>query len=174
MSTSDANKPNDKNEVASEENSTRSLHFIEQIIENEDKRSSLPPFVKILSAGAGFFSGILIVAILMYCFIQTPFLSKFSSENNFRDSSGSVLMAAVHTVNILSFQSVTLEAEKDLKSLQILPSDNVTGNPKSEGKTVSADSKNVPSESGKKAADEQKTTSEPKKDAATPIDDFDF
>ena len=37
MSTSDANKPNDKNEVASEENSTRSLHFIEQIIENDAK-----------------------------------------------------------------------------------------------------------------------------------------
>ena len=37
MSTSDANKSNDKNEVASEENSTRSLHFIEQIIENDAK-----------------------------------------------------------------------------------------------------------------------------------------
>jgi len=144
----------------------------EQIIGNDDKRVTLPSFVKFLSAGTGFFSGILIVAVLMYCFTQMPFSNGFSGIKDFRASSGNGLMAAVHTVNIFSFQLVSQDAEKDLKSLQILPSDNIAEDRTESG---SADgSKNTPQESKKKAGEEQKTQPEPKKKTADPVDDFDF
>lgn len=83
-------------------------------------------------------------------------------------------MAVVHTVNIFSFQSVSQEAEKDLKSLQILPSEN---NPADQSKTKpvpASESKNVSSESVKNAQDQEMAPSKPKKDTDSSIDDFDF
>lgn len=146
----------------------------ERVIENKDSLITLPFFAKFLSAGAGFFSGILIVAILMYCFIQTPFLVKFTSGKDFRGASGKVIMAAVHTVNIFSFQSVSQKAEKDLKSLQILPSDDSQAAQSGEKQIPAADSKNASSEPVKNKQNEQKTPSETKKDSSSQIDDFDF
>ena len=141
-----------------------------QIIENENKVVFPSSFFKFLSAGAGFLSGILIVAVLMYCFFQTPLLKGFSGEKEFQTSSSNVLMTVVNTVNFLTFQSVSKEAEKELKSLQILPSNNISADhPESGDKTnQAADQKKTPPEA------EKNTPPKPNQNNANLIEDFDF
>lgn len=92
----------------------------EQIIPNGENEE-LPSFSKILSAAAGFFSGIIIAAIVMYCFMQTPFVNGLSRKKELRATSRRTLMGVVHTVNFFSFQSLTPEAESDLQALHLLP-----------------------------------------------------
>ena len=98
------------------------LQFItSQIIPNPEKSIILPPAAKICSAAAGFLSGIIIAGILLYCFMQTPFVNGFSQRKEMRATARHTLMGVVHTLNIFSFQSLTPEAKKDLQSIRLLP-----------------------------------------------------
>ena len=93
----------------------------EQIIPNSENDFNLPPISRLFSTCAGFLSGIIIVGILMYCFVQMPFVSGFSQKKGIRSAARSVLMGVVHTVNAFSFQSLSPEAVKDLQSIRVLP-----------------------------------------------------
>lgn len=98
------------------------LQFItSQIIPNPEKGIILPPAAKICSAAAGFLSGLIIAGIMLFCFMQTPFVNGLSQKKELRATARHTLMGVVHTLNILSFQSLTPEAEKDLQSIRLLP-----------------------------------------------------
>lgn len=93
----------------------------EQIIPNPEKESNLPKFVRIFSIAAGFLSGIMVVGILLYCFMQTPFVDNFSQKKELRSTARNTLMGVVHVVNGFSFQSLSPEAENDLRMIHLLP-----------------------------------------------------
>ena len=93
----------------------------EQIIPNPDIHFSLPSFAKIFSIVAGFLSGLVITGILLYCFMQTPFVSGLSQKKELRASARNTLMGVVHTLNVFSFQSLSPETEKDLQAIRLIP-----------------------------------------------------
>ena len=133
----------------------------EQIIPNPDINYNLPPFAKIFSIAAGFLSGLMIVGILMYCFMQTPFVSGLSQKKELRATARNTMMGVVYTLNVFSFQSLSPEAEKELQSIRLIP----------KKKTVSsgAQDEDDPQEQSKPA--ENKTADESvKKDSAVSSD----
>ena len=93
----------------------------EQIFPNNDVELPLPSFTLIFTILSGFTSGILISAIVIYLFMQTPLAKTISTANNFRAASAKTLMAMVHTMNVLSWQTLSAEGENDLRKLRLLP-----------------------------------------------------
>ncbi len=93
----------------------------EQIIPNPDIHFNLPPFAKIFSIAAGFLVGLMIAGILMYCFMQTPFVSGLSQKKELRSTARNTLMGVVYTLNVFSFQSLSPEAEKELQAIRLIP-----------------------------------------------------
>ncbi|MBO4632484.1 MAG: hypothetical protein J5858_11230 [Lentisphaeria bacterium] len=94
----------------------------EQIFPDSDVTVNLPPAAaKIGSAAAGFFSGALITAVLIYCFMQIPVTTGLPVRKNFRAAAGKTLLVMVHSLNSLSFQRLTPAGKEDLKDLGILP-----------------------------------------------------
>ena len=132
----------------------------EQIIPNPENESSLPKFAKIFSILAGFLSGVMIVGILLYCFMQTPFVNGLSVKKEFRSTSRKTLMGVVHVVNALSFQSLTQEAERDLQSIRLLPKK------KNDKDNKIKDRKQKPK--NKSAAEKKSTKGSEKKQSAKP------
>jgi hypothetical protein len=123
------------------------LQFItSQIIPNPEKGISLPPAAQIGSAAAGFLSGIIIAGILLYCFMQTPFVSGFSQRKELRATARNTLMGVVHTLNIFSFQSLTPEAKKDLQSIRLIPKKKTVPPAKAGQKNQSRPAENKPAE----------------------------
>ena len=115
--------------------------IVEQIIPNPENDYNLPPISRLFGAGAGFLSGVIVVGILLYCFIQTPFARGFSREKDLRSTARNTLMGVVHTVNAFSFQSLTPEAVKEMQSLYLLPKKK-TPAPGKAGQQKPEDSKN--------------------------------
>lgn len=93
----------------------------ELIFPNSDVELPLPPFALVFTILSGFFSGILISAIVLYLFMQTPLAGSISMANNFRAASAKTLMAMVHTLNVFSWQTLSAEGENDLRKLRLLP-----------------------------------------------------
>ena len=93
----------------------------EQIIPNPENDFNLPAVAKVFSVATGFLSGILIVGILLYCFMQTPFVRGLSQRKELRATARNTMMGVVHTLNVFSFQSLSPEAEKDLQSIRLIP-----------------------------------------------------
>ena len=93
----------------------------EQIIPNPEINFNLPSAAKFCSIVAGFFSGLIIAGILLYCFMQTPFVSGLSQKKELRATARNTLMGVVHTLNGFSFQSLSPEAEKELQSIRLIP-----------------------------------------------------
>ncbi len=117
----------------------------DQIIHNAETDYNLPSISRILGIGAGFLSGIMITGILLYCFMQTPFVSGFSQKKELRSVARSTLMGVVYTLNAFSFQSLTEDAKKDLQSIRLIP------------KKITA----PPSEVGEQGKEEQKDQTKP-------------
>ena len=117
----------------------------EQIIPNPDINFNLPPFAKIFSIVAGFLSGLIIAGILLYCFMQTPFVSGLSQKKELRATARNTMMGVVYTLNVFSFQSLSPEAEKELQAIRLIPA-----------------KKNAPpAQAGEQGRKEQKDQSEP-------------
>lgn len=93
----------------------------EQIIPNPDINFNLPPVAKIFSIAASFLSGLIIVGILLYCFMQTPFVSGLSQKKELRAAARNTMMGVVYTLNAFSFQSLSPEAEKELQAIRLIP-----------------------------------------------------
>ena len=93
----------------------------EQIIPNPEINFNLPPFAKIFSLAAGFLAGLIIAGILLYCFMQTPFVSGLSQKKELRATARNTLMGVVYTLNGFSFQSLSPEAEKELQAIRLIP-----------------------------------------------------
>ena len=93
----------------------------EQIIPNPENDFNLPSISRLFSVGAGFLSGIMIVGILLFCFMQTPFVSGLSQKKELRSTARNTLMGVVYTVNVFSFQSLSPEAVKEMQSIRLLP-----------------------------------------------------
>ena len=93
----------------------------EQIIPNPDISFNLPSFSRILSIFTCFLSGLMIAGILLYCFMQTPFVSGLAQKKELRATARNTLMGVVHTLNVFSFQSLSPEAEKELQTIRLIP-----------------------------------------------------
>ena len=93
----------------------------EQIIPNPEINFNLPPFAKIFSLAAGFLAGLIIAGILLYCFMQTPFVSGLSQKKELRATARNTMMGVVYTLNVFSFQSLSSEAEKELQAIRLIP-----------------------------------------------------
>ena len=93
----------------------------EQIFPDSGTPVNLPPPAKIASAAAGFFSGALITAVLIYCFMQMPMTTGLPVRKSFRAAAGKTLLTMVHSLNALSFQWLTPAGEEELRVLGILP-----------------------------------------------------
>ncbi|MBE6371591.1 MAG: CvpA family protein [Lentisphaerae bacterium] len=93
----------------------------EQIIPNPDINFNLPPIAQIFSIAAGFLSGLMIAGILLYCFMQTPFVSGLSQKKELRATARNTMMGVVYTLNVFSFQSLSPEAEKELQAIRLIP-----------------------------------------------------
>jgi len=92
----------------------------EQIIPNSENDFNLPPISGLFAAIAGFLSGIMIVGTLLYCVMQTPFVSGFPQKKELRSVARNTLMNVVYTVNAFSLQSLSPEAKKELQSICLL------------------------------------------------------
>lgn len=137
----------------------------EQIIPNPENDFNLPPISRLFAAGAGFLSGIIVSGILLYCFMQTPFVSGFSQKKELRSTARNTLMGVVHTVNVFSFQSLTPEAEKDLRSIRLLlpPADD-EGDQQKKEEPKSGPENNPAGETVKKDSPEASAPAAEKKD----------
>ena len=93
----------------------------EQIIPNPENDFNLPAISRLFSVGAGLLSGIMIVGILLFCFMQTPFVNGLSQKKELRSTARNTLMGVVYTVNAFSFQSLSPEAVKELQSIRLIP-----------------------------------------------------
>ena len=93
----------------------------DQIIHNAEIDYNLPPAAKFFSIAAGFLSGAIIVGILLYCFVQIPFVSGFPQKKEMRSAARHTLLGVVYTLNAFSFQSLSPEAKKDLQSIRLIP-----------------------------------------------------
>ena len=101
---------------------------VEQIWSDVDMTKYLPELpCKIGSLLAGFFSGALIAAIVILCFVQTPFSKGLSFRKNLRSASGNTMLILVKTMNGFSFQWVDTSKLPELKALGIVPSDASSG-----------------------------------------------
>lgn len=141
----------------------------EQIFPNSDVELPLPSFTLVFTLLSGFFSGILISAIVIYLFMQTPLAGVISTANNFRAASAKTLMAMVHTMNVFSWQTLSAEGEKDLRKLRLLPKLKKpnTGKEKDAAKNdAAADQNKTPAaKPGKKKNPDQKTAPQENKGA---------
>ena len=136
----------------------------EQIIPNPDINFNLPPFAKIFSIVAGFLSGLMIAGILLYCFMQTPFVSGLSQKKELRATGRNIIMGVVHTLNVFSFQSLSPEAEKELQTIRLIPKKKTA----SSGETGEQD-ENDPQEQSK-PAEKNPADGSVKKDSAASSD----
>ena len=93
----------------------------EQIIPNPENDYNLPSISRLFSTCAGFLSGIIIVGILLFCFVQTPLASGLSQKKELRSAARGILLGVVHTVNAFSFQSLSPEAVKEMQTIHLLP-----------------------------------------------------
>lgn len=91
------------------------------ILQNEKDNFKLPALSRVFSVGAGFLSGIMVIGFFLYCFMQTPFAASLPHAQELHDTAGKTLMGVVRSINTLSFQSLSPEAEEDMKSLDLLP-----------------------------------------------------
>lgn len=117
----------------------------DQIIHNAEIDYNLPPAAKFFSIAAGFLSGAIIVGILLYCFVQIPFVKGFPQKKQMRAAACNTMMGVVHTLNAFSFQSLSPEAEKDLQTIRLIP----------EKETA------PPAEAGEQGKEERKDQSKP-------------
>jgi len=138
----------------------------EQVIPNPEGDFNLPPISQLFAAGAGFLSGIIVAGILLYCFMQTPFVSGFAQKKELRSTARNTLMGVVYTVNAFSFQSLTPEAEKDLRAVRLLlpPADEEDQQKKEEPKGSSGPENNPAGETVKKDSPEASAPGAGKKD----------
>ena len=125
----------------------------EQIFPGSDTELPLPSFTRFFTILSGLFSGSLISAIVLYLFMQTPLAGTLSNANNFRAASAKTLMTMVHTMNILSWQTLSPEGKNDLRTLRLLPK--LKKPEKAPGKGQDAAQNNT-------AAGQNKTTGKPK------------
>lgn len=146
----------------------------EQIFPNSDVELPLPSFTQVFTILSGFFSGILISAIVIYLFMQTPLAGVISTANNFRAASAKTLMAMVHTMNVFSWQSLSAEGKNDLRKLRLLPKlkkpntekDAAKNNTAADQNKSSAETKAAPTaKPGKKKNPDQKTAPQENKGA---------
>ena len=148
----------------------------EQIFPNSEVELPLPSFTLVFTLLSGFFSGILISAIVIYLFMQTPLAGVISTANNFRAASAKTLMAMVHTMNVFSWQTLSAEGETDLRKLRLLPKLKKpdTGKEKDPAKNdAAADQNKTPADTkaapaakpGKKKNPDQKTAPQENKGA---------
>ena len=134
----------------------------EQIIPNPDINFNLPYIAKFLSIFTCFLSGLMIAGILLYCFMQTPFVSGLSQKKELRASARNTLMGVVHTLNSFTFQSLSPEAEKELQTIRLIPKKK-TGS--------SAESDEQDEEDQPKPAENNPANVSEKKDSAASSDD---
>ncbi len=94
---------------------------VDQIWPDSEMNKFLPEFLaKIGSLIAGFFSGALLAAIIIHCFIQTPFSSSLSFRGNLQSASGKTMLILVNTLNGLSGQWDDTAKMSQLKSLGVV------------------------------------------------------
>ncbi|MBR4666330.1 MAG: hypothetical protein IKO93_20860 [Lentisphaeria bacterium] len=124
----------------------------EQIIPNPDINFNLPSVSRFLSIFTCFLSGFMIAGILLYCFMQTPFVSGLPQKKELRATARNTLMGVVHTLNIFSFQSLSPEAEKELQAIRLIPKKKTTSSGGSEEQDED-DQKNQPKPAENKSAD---------------------
>ena len=77
----------------------------DQVVPNPDENMPLPALpAKIISLCAGFFSGALIAALILFCLVQTGAAANADFRKNCRDASGKTILILVQTMDILSGQ----------------------------------------------------------------------
>ena len=80
----------------------------------------LPSWFVVFNAASGFFTGVVIVAVIIYLLMQTV-LSSFSPAKSLRAPSAKTIIGTVKTLNFLSWQTLTPEGEAGLRMLRLLP-----------------------------------------------------
>ncbi len=97
---------------------------VEQIHPDPDIARLLPELpVRIGSLIAGFFSGALLAAVIMLCFVQTPYSAGLPFCGGLRSASGTTVLIMVKTMNGLSGQWLDTEEDSQLKALGIVSSE---------------------------------------------------
>ncbi len=142
--------------------------IVEQIWSDPDMSKILPELpAKIGSLIAGFFSGTLIAAIVLLCFVQTPFSEGISVRQSLQSASGNTMLILVRTMNGLSWQWGATAKMSQLNPLGIVPAEKNGKAPKTAGKPA-ADPDKKPE--GTVSADGQKKEGKTPDTAEKPAD----
>ncbi len=97
---------------------------VESIFPNREVSLALPALAeRIGSLTAGFFAGMVVVTLAIYCYCQCPFSSLVTSPSreSLKEVAGNSMLRMIRTVNIFSLQFISTEGERDLQSLGVLP-----------------------------------------------------
>ena len=107
----------------------------DQVVPNPDENFSLPALpAKIITLCAGFISGSLIAALLLFCLAQIPIPGDKSFRQNWRAASGKTFLILVQTMDIMSGQWRDSAKTPEFRILGLTP-DRVKAAPKPHAKT---------------------------------------